>query len=488
MTEEKVQLENTAESFSPIYSCEVNKEIELFKEAGVVTISGKDYPCEVSARMKFFPRPTSYFHIYLETEDIKLQDCFMGISLNSIEKLHLPEYNLDIPGKANRSQPTITGEGLLKLTVHFLACPGLVTFSKESAPQIKECIFNLFNFMNTQVMSNQEFGDSRPRSSVHHYENGDGSTTIEHIFLDWNGWAVELKTLPEASKTFKKLKEDGGFGLTHIGRVTRQDDADFEPKDIEDLLVGLRSFCSFVKGDWCFPVLPVGLNADGHKVWSQLGAAPSSVWRCPMIWSDQYNTDMIEELFPLFMEKWFNENWQPTIREAIYWLMRANHDRSGIDSGIILTQTALELLAFEYLVNDKKVVSKEKFENKGKGNRGYHASHKLKDLFDNVGIPTNIPSELETISELSTQKNVKWKSLPHALTEVRNSLVHPDRKKKDKVKTAYFDTWKAGCWLVELTILSICGYNGKYSNRITAKRVGEVEYVPWSTKKVQENE
>ena len=64
-------------------------------------------------------------------------------------------------------------------------------------------------------------------------------------------------------------------------------------------------------------------------------------------------------------------------------------------------------------------------------------------------------------------------------TEIRNSLVHPDHSTRGKVSAANFESWKVGLWCLELAILRICGFHGRYSNRLRERMVGETEVVPW---------
>lgn len=41
--------------------------------------------------------------------------------------------------------------------------------------------------------------------------------------------------------------------------------------------------------------------------------------------------------------------------------------------------------------------------------------------------------------------------------------------------------WSLGLWALELCLLRLFGYRGKYSNRITQRYTGEVEDVPWAS-------
>ena len=68
---------------------------------------------------------------------------------------------------------------------------------------------------------------------------------------------------------------------------------------------------------------------------------------------------------------------------------------------------------------------------------------------------------------------------PYFLTEIRNSMVHPDNRHRHLFKGFYPDAWRLGMWYLELTILRLCGYEGTYANRLKHERwIGQVEDVP----------
>lgn len=99
-------------------------------------------------------------------------------------------------------------------------------------------------------------------------------------------------------------------------------------------------------------------------------------------------------------------------------------------------------------------------------------------LFSSLDIPIDIPSSLPELQKLAKQFN--WIDAPHAITEIRNSLVHPEHKRRGQISGAFFPAWNLGQWYLELALLRICEYSGTYGNRLILQRwVGNVEPVPW---------
>ncbi|MCX6690804.1 MAG: hypothetical protein NTW33_01820 [Methanoregula sp.] len=238
----------------------------------------------------------------------------------------------------------------------------------------------------------------------------------------------------------------------------------------------LHNFFTFSRGFFCSPILLVGFDEKDQKVWVQFNSPRDKYWKS-ITWFDQHHCEQLAQLFPFFLEKCEDERWGQTIGKIIYWYARSNNlTKSGLDTGIILTQIAIERLAYEYSVNVKGLIESNGFKN-------LKASDKFRILLASLDIPLAIPESLTGIKQAAG--DYKYVDGPHAITEIRNSLVHPDHKREKELSPLYFETWKLGLWYLELAILRLCDYNGTYFNRTTQNLViGAVENVPWSKKGV----
>jgi hypothetical protein len=84
-------------------------------------------------------------------------------------------------------------------------------------------------------------------------------------------------------------------------------------------------------------------------------------------------------------------------------------------------------------------------------------------------------------------KKFNWIDAPHAITEIRNSLIHPEHKRRGQFGKAFYPAWELSQWYLELALLRICEYSGTYSNRtVSGKWIGTVEPVPWDNKSKKE--
>ena len=330
----------------------------------------------------------------------------------------------------------------------------------DDSTEMVRIVFHLFNFVNL-------LGTQRSME-----ENGIEKRSIEHVDLAWDEWKIKLKSLFSTRKDIEKLKQEGGYKLTHIGEIQKADRTSFIGKDADDGLNALRFFLSFTKGGWCEPICAVGFDISGNRVWESW-SSPKNSWHNPLSWFDIHNASQISSLFPGFMKRWANNDWREALHEVIYWYLNANHSSRGIDAGIILTQAALERLSYEYSVNDKRLLTV-------KGFKDLWASDKFRLLFSSLRIPLDIPAETPTLQGFAPSNQMNWIDAPHALTEIRNSLVHPEHKHRGHLESAYYDAWNLGLWYLEMSILAICGYSGTYGNRLKLQHwVGQIEDVPW---------
>jgi hypothetical protein len=325
----------------------------------------------------------------------------------------------------------------------------------DESSQMSFLVFHLFNFV--------DFSGAR-RSAQQN-----GLMTIKHVDLIYGQWNVELKSLPSTPREINRLNSEGGYRLTHVGGVKKADRALFSGKEGQECLTALSFFLSFAKGGWCAPICGVGFEESDNRVWESW-SSPREPWHATLSWFDPQTGSQLTTLYPTFMKKWGNTDWREALREVIYWYLNANFTGRGIDAGIILTQAAIERLSYEYAVKDKRLLLPNGF-------KDLWASDKFRLLFSSLGIPLGIPKETAEMAKLA--KVFNWLDAPHALTEIRNSLIHPEHKNRGRFQSVYYEAWNLGLWYLATGLLAVCGYSGTYWNRLRQRWLGRVEKVPW---------
>lgn len=292
---------------------------------------------------------------------------------------------------------------------------------------------------------------------------------FSQLLLDAEGWRITLQELPDrrSHHAWERVKNEGLCLLTHVVEARRLDGSSFAVDDAKEQVLQLNQFLSFVKGSSCWPVFDVGFDIGGNRVWESF-CAPR-LGEPPYSWCDMSRAGQIEDFYPLFVERFkASEEWEDCFRHAIYFYNQANtgSGQPGVDAAVILAQSGLERLAYQLLVIDRRAISKEGF-------KKLWSSDVLRLMLSSLEIPMEIPVDLKAIAAAAPSR--KWKDGPHAITEIRNHLVHPDSKRP--AEGCYFDAWKLSLWYLELSMLAVCGFHGSYRNRL---RQGRVEHVPWA--------
>ena len=175
-------------------------------------------------------------------------------------------------------------------------------------------------------------------------------------------------------------------------------------------------------------------------------------------------------LYPGFTALLRNGDLGKAASSAIYWYLRSNRagDGAGVDSGIILSQAALERLTSACLAS------------LGLSQKGSPSSRFIR-AWQALKLPTGIPSGTRLVRRARRKEN--WSNAAEALTAVRNDLVHPQGRLKAPVGKFVSEIWRLAQWYVELTLLRLSDYKGPYTNWLRARWVGEVENVPWATRR-----
>jgi len=421
-----------------------------------VCINQNTYTGNCEVRLELLPRANIY-----------LYGCFQGVpakDTSSARALSVSIGQTEISFSINSRQiegfPLSNGGDISSKGFNLKWCPRskLINGVGDESTQMPLLMFHLFNFVDL-------FGTRRSTE-----QSGSTKHAIEHVDLICDEWNVELKSLLSTRENIKSLKEKGGYRVTHIGGIKKADGTLFSGKDAQECLGALRFFLSFAKGGWCEPICAVGFDASGNRVWESW-SSPREPWHVSLSWFDPHNGSQLATLFPGFMKRWENDDWREALHEVIYWYLNANFSSRGIDTGIILTQAAIERLSYEYAVKDKRLLTVNGF-------KDLWASDKFRLLFSSLGIPLEIPKETPEIEKFA--KKFNWLDTPHALTEIRNSLVHPKHKKRGQLHSVYYEIWNLGLWYLEMGFLAICDYSGTYGNRLKQRWVGQVEDVPWT--------
>jgi hypothetical protein len=370
----------------------------------------------------------------------------------------LPEGSVEFARTGQRTPVILThaniGMGMRPLR---FVLQGVADVTTDPNVSIERVAFYLVNFPN--------YRGSPVRRKTNGHTLFDG-----RLVLNEPGMTCTVDRIVEHDPLLAAIKHGGGFLITHVGELVFSKPA--AQPDVKVTLQGLALFFGFLRGGWCGPVLPQGYAA-ASPVWRQLTS-----WRIDepgvlATWLPQRPTGL-DGLFENFLESSRSGDWAEPMRTALDWYFSANSLRAQSALRLVISLIALELLANVEVVEMRKTYPADEFKAKD-------AFIRISALFDALNIPKAVPSHLIELAKLVPAYG---KMAPEVLTRLRNKLVHATATNRASLTpVSALQLWEASqlaISYVELSLLAIFGYRGKYARRgIQGWRGEEEENVPW---------
>ena len=288
----------------------------------------------------------------------------------------------------------------------------------------------------------------------------------DHLDVVTADWCIEIREPRKSLET--EVFRSELYLVTHSCLVRKNDKRTFTSKAAQDLLKVVHDVMTFAAGRWVAPIYVKGLGRDQNVIWKEWGTRPLHPNLSRLVtWFDAHHGESLIATLSGALSLYTDSTRAEKFHTALYWYVRSSAAPAGVDGGIILLQAALERLAWQRLVSERKALSPDGF---GR----ISADDKIRLLIEHCEIPKEIPGGLGDLHRKGLERN--WDG-PKAITEVRNQLVHP----KHGGPFPYYDAWRLAEWYVELVLLRTIGYDGKYFNRTKAVYwVGDVDSVPWA--------
>jgi hypothetical protein len=438
-------------SLQPIYTMlSVNAPILLYSGRLIVEQGSKSFEGTGTLSYEWLPKPTCKFSVSLDESGHVPE---VGEAALRHDEGSSPSYKVGI-FSSEREQDHNTS------TVRVSGSFSLMTRGNDS--QLSACIFHLPNF--TRFLGKIiDVGGKR-------FYRG-------RAVMEWSIWKVTLQLLPSSDKKlYESLSSLGGCAFTNVGEIRRRDGRPFKAKVLQPALESITWWLSFCRGFWVAPLLPVGLGSDGNPKWFAWVDYNVDRSQGIMTWADPHTESFLEDTFAGFMKRMESETWAEPIRLSVWWYLAGNtKGGGGMEGALILMQAAFELLAWTLFVEERHMTEEEFGKMK--------ASQKIRLLLSKASIPILIPDYLQSLCKVAAEND--WQDGPRILTEIRNGLVHPALEKRRIVINvdglAMFEAWNLSLWYLELLLLWLFNYKGRYVNRLRREipRTNAVETVPW---------
>jgi hypothetical protein len=289
-----------------------------------------------------------------------------------------------------------------------------------------------------------------------------------------DNYVITIDQSPNFKDLNHLLHKKGGYLFLYSGEIVKSKGS-IRHDEIEKIVYSFSSFLSFLNGRRCSLYVLQGIY-DNKVMWTDFTPLYVDLYKSVFSWPQKNSLSGLNDLWNSFSIKWINENENDFLNSVIHWYLEANCNSGYIEGSIILSQIGLELIYNWFVIENKKLLY-------GKDAENISASNKIRLLLSQIGLSNELPSSLKNLHSYVVENN-----LPdgiEAFVQIRNALVHSQEDKRKKFqaidKMVIYEANELGMWYLELSILKILNFKGKYQFRCSDKTwAGENEIdVPW---------
>ena len=295
--------------------------------------------------------------------------------------------------------------------------------------------------------------ETRVETTYAHQPNQLSWRAVGRVELNADDWTV----------TIAQRTEQSSLEYSHDIHIVRSDRTTFSGSELVELIDGISYFVTFVAGTIRWPSICVGYQHQ-NPVWGQFHRFRPNPYTEDN-WFNPREGESIATLFPLFWR--YHTEAREQLRNPIaLYAESAVIAHSGLHQhALTVSHSALEQIAEARSPRQGRQPSAE-----------IHIANVLRD----IGIKTDM-SEFPDILNLWTTKfnGNSADAGPSFVTRLRN-YVHAYPRNTSADGRDYYRAWSLSQYYVETAILKLCGYAGKYRNRITSEWTTDSETVPWA--------
>tara|TARA_R100000935_G_scaffold42235_1_gene63915 strand:- start:148 stop:1509 length:1362 start_codon:yes stop_codon:yes gene_type:complete len=299
------------------------------------------------------------------------------------------------------------------------------------------------------------------------------------ISLKLDDKEIILDKLPDFSERIEELKKVGGYHITYSGKITFKHSITL--KDLEQEKEILKHFLQILSGKHISGLFFMGIFKD-ENVWRHFRSDSIEPYHhrgssCFPTFLKKEDIDSLSTLYGNIEKFWKEEDQKTMIKLAAGWYLEANtKPYYQFDTSVIISQSALEMFYNWLLVEKEKII---------RGKTNLSAANKIRLLIARIGLKNEVPEKFVELQKfLSDNKSNNEEDAVDAIVLYRNAIVHGEFEKRIKLQnfTPIFkrEAMQLSIWYLELCILYVLGYEGKYRNR--TKLYGS-EVLPWNTEK-----
>lgn len=432
---------------SPIEMKEPNESIPVYNGKFTLNNDDKQYQLEGTIEFRWFPTGCVRFFgdVIAESKESAplklLEEFILSIDGNKCGKVVVLNFKLP-------NSPSISGEGN-KFSL------GQNTIAVN---EVSFAIPNMREYLGDAVQNETSTGVSMQKT---------------RLTLKDNPYTITIDQISGYKGLLEKLSNTSGYLLLYAGKIVKDKGA-ISLSELQKWHDRFHHFLYFLNGRRVAPMFYTGIH-EGEKMWTDYTGYTVDMYKNTISWSDIIFLNDLPQLWAAYNKLWREEMDKDFLITVIHWYVEANSMAGSVEGSIILIQTALELIYNWLIVEREKVIL-------GNDADGLSAANKIRMIIHQLKVKSEIPP---AFTELATIPNVQ--DGPEVFVKIRNALVHGQETKRAELLKislkAKYQALQLGIWYVELSLLYILDYKGKYNNRTDGNNWRNTgTFVPWVNK------
>jgi hypothetical protein len=271
-------------------------------------------------------------------------------------------------------------------------------------------------------------------------------------------WQVVLDARQDRDDVSSKLHTTGGYGVMYVGELTRVNPGVLTTDEADYALSALHACLSFAFGRHITPALTVGYNSNealAWEVWRVFRIAPWS--GAETVIDTRVGASDLSGLFGGFATLWQDDFTRDLLARAVYYYLESN-DPMPLELAVASSQSGLELLAWEELVEEKKSLTVKKYKDNS-------AADNMRELLSSYHVDVSVPGRQTQLSAAAAR--LSCNDGPEILTRMRNGAMHPSRKKPRFSQDEWVQSWCLVRRYIILAILGRAGHQGAFRDPVS---------------------
>lgn len=289
-------------------------------------------------------------------------------------------------------------------------------------------------------------------------------------------YIITLDKVQNYKEISESLESKGGYALLYCGELTSKKEA-ISVDNIRGTLHSLGTFFSFLNGRRTSALFIHGVS-DSESIWCDYSSYVIDPYKYVQTWPQKHSIDGLDKLWQKFSKIWGNTENKDFLVAVVHWYVESNNHSGYTEGSLIMAQTALELLYNWLIIEEKKIIV-------GKDSESISASNKIRLLLSQLNISYLVPESFTHLKAFVNESKKEIVDAPDAVVQIRNAIVHSQVEKRKKLKKihdmAKYEALQLCIWYIEMTLLYILEFEGKYNNRCSKELFESKaeEYVPW---------